>query len=88
MGVKMLEEYTMEEPKQQGRSPDSLIQVIDRIERLEKKNEALGERILSMIDLLQKCYFYLSVAEKCKLTFDHIGNIRILMDLINKELEK
>ena len=33
----MLEEYTMEEPKQQGRSPDSLIQAIDRIERLEKQ---------------------------------------------------
>ena len=83
----MLEEYTMEETKQQqGRSPDSLIQAIDRIERLEKKNEVLGERILSMIDLLQKCYFYLSVAEKCKLTFDHIDNIRILMDFINQEL--
>ena len=33
----MLEEYTLEEPKQQGRSPDSLIQAIDRIERLEKQ---------------------------------------------------
>ena len=34
----MLEEYTMEETKQQqGRSPDSLIQAIDRIERLEKQ---------------------------------------------------
>ena len=34
----MLEEYTMEEKKQQkGRSPDSLIQTIDRIERLEKQ---------------------------------------------------
>ena len=34
----MLEEYTLEEQKQQeGRSPDSLIQAIDRIERLEKQ---------------------------------------------------
>lgn len=34
----MLEEYTMEEEKQQeGRSPDSLIEAIDRIERLEKQ---------------------------------------------------
>lgn len=34
----MLEEYTLEEQKQQeGRSPDSLIQAIDRIERLERQ---------------------------------------------------
>lgn len=38
MGVTMLEEYTMEEEKQQeGRSPDSLIEAINRIERLEKQ---------------------------------------------------
>ena len=42
----MLEEYTLEEPKQQdGRSPDSLIQAIDRIERLEKENKRLKTQV-------------------------------------------
>ena len=45
----MLEEYTMEETKQQeGRSPDSLIQAIDRIERLEKQLK-IAKKYLSLI---------------------------------------
>lgn len=42
----MLEEYTLEEQKQQeGRSPDSLIQAIDRIERLEKQLSVAKEAL-------------------------------------------
>ena len=47
----MLEEYTMEETKQQqGRSPDSLIQAIDRIERLEKQLKIAVDGLKDVIE--------------------------------------
>lgn len=55
-----------------------------KIERLEKQLNKQGEQVLTMIDLLQKSYFYLSAARDCKLTLEHCGNIGILCDLINK----
>ncbi len=61
------------------------------IDKQQEQLNKLGEKVLSMIDLLQKCYFYLSAAKDCKLTLEHCGNIGILCDLIEKqfkELEK
>lgn len=47
----MLEEYTLEEQKQQeGRSPDSLIQAIDRIERLEKELIEVNKTLQMTLD--------------------------------------
>ena len=46
----MLEEYTLEETKEQGRSPDSLIQAIDRIERLEKELIEVNKTLATALD--------------------------------------
>lgn len=73
-----------------GRS-ETLVQALEKCERLEKQLNKQGEQVLTMIDLLQKSYFYLSAARDCKLTLEHCGNIGILCDLIDKcfkELEK
>lgn len=66
-----------------GRS-ETLVQALEKIERLEKQLNKQGEQVLTMIDLLQKSYFYLSAAKDCKLTLEHCENIGILCDLINK----
>lgn len=85
----MLDKYNYTETES-GRT-DTLVQALDKIERLEKQLNKQGEQFLTMIDLLQKSYFYLSAAKDCKLTLEHCGNIEILCDLIDKcfkELEK
>lgn len=69
----MLEEYTMEETKQQqGRSPDSLIQAIDRIERLEKQLKIAREGISGALDFLACPDDLTECAGKCneQLAFD------------------
>lgn len=82
----------------QGRDSEVLLEAISKLEtttaeleRTKKQLDKVGEQVLSMIDLLQKCYFYLSVAKDCKLTLEQCGNIGILCELIEKqfkELEK
>lgn len=63
---------------------DTLVQALEKIERLEKQLNKQGEQVLTMIDLLLKSYFYLSAARDCKLTLEHCGNIGVLCDLIDK----
>jgi ABC-type dipeptide/oligopeptide/nickel transport system ATPase component len=72
-------------------STEVLLSTIEELERTKEQLNKIGEQFLSMIDLLQKCYFYLSAAKDCKLTLEHCGNISILCELIEKqfkELEK
>lgn len=85
----MLDKYNYtDEPSERS---DTLAMALEKCERLEKRLNKQGEQVLTMIDLLQKSYFYLSAARDCKLTLEHCENIGILCDLIDKcfkELEK
>lgn len=75
----MLEEYTMEETKQQqGRSPDSLIQAIDRIERLEKQLK------IAMLLIQKLLGFFMKTA---KINNNMLNKIGEALEEI-KELEK
>ena len=77
--------------KPETHSTEVLLSTIEELERTKKQLNKIGEQFLSMIDLLQKCYFYLSAAKDGKLTLEHCGNIGILCELIEKqfkELEK
>ena len=77
--------------KPETHSTEVLLSTIEELERTKKQLNKIGEQFLSMIDLLQKSYFYLSAAKDCKLTLEHCGNIGILCELIEKqfkELEK
>ena len=72
----MLEEYTLEEPKQKGRSPDSLIQAIDRIERLEKENKQMKQKIYTVRESLYCIHNHLPDYETQKMIQNMINILK------------
>ena len=53
---------------------------------LEIINQQLKERLLDMIDLLQKCYFYLNAVADGKVKTEHLEQIKTLVVLINNAI--
>lgn len=51
-----------------------------------KENKQLNERLLDMIDLLQKCYFYLNAVADGKVKTKHLEQIKTLAVLIDNAI--
>ena len=52
----------------------------------DKENQQLKERLLDMIDLLQKCYFYLNAVADGKVKTEHLEQIKTLAVLIDNAI--
>lgn len=84
----MIEEYTMEDKKQQeGRSPDSLIQAIDRIERLEKENKRLTDILYNISYQTPALGGTKKDMERALLDIDYLCDLALRPEEV-KELEK
>ena len=57
-----------------------------RVSDLEAENQQLKERLLDMIDLLQKCYFYLNAVADGKVKTEHLEQIKTLAVLIDNAI--
>lgn len=55
-------------------------------EVLRLENQRLNERLLDMIDLLQKCYFYLNAVADGKVKTEHLEQIKTLAVLIDNAI--
>ena len=50
------------------------------------ENKQLSERLLDMIDLLQKCYFYLNAVADGKVKTEHLEQIKTLAAFIENAI--
>lgn len=55
-------------------------------EVLRLENQRLNERLLDMIDLLQKCYFYLNAVADGKVKTEYLEQIKTLAVLIDNAI--
>lgn len=54
--------------------------------KLIEENQRLNERLLDMIDLLQKCYFYLNAVADGKVKTEYLEQIKTLAALIDNAI--
>lgn len=54
--------------------------------KLIEENQRLNERLLDMIDLLQKCYFYLNAVADGKVKTEYLEQIKTLAVLIDNAI--
>ena len=65
---------------------DAVLRNSVRVDDLEAENQQLNERLLDMIDLLQKCYFYLNTVADGKVKTEHLEQIKTLAVLIGNAI--
>jgi hypothetical protein len=75
-----------EEWQELNKQRNQFIRDIKDLAHIQEENQQLDERLLDMMDLLQKCYFYLNAVADGKVKTEYLEQIKTLAVLIDNAI--